>query len=153
MGLKRAFGATNVAVQGIDYAAALVTNFLPGGADFEGISELRDYLNEAASRCPNSVLLTGGYSQGAALCHRAIENLSDTVKNRIAAVVTYGDTMNRQDNGQIPNFPREKTLIICNTGDLVCVGTPATLIPHFDYVRRVPEAVSFLTARARAAGA
>jgi hypothetical protein len=60
-GLKRAFGGGNVAVEGIDYAALLSTNFLPGGADLSGIREMRDLFNDAASRCPTSILVGGGY--------------------------------------------------------------------------------------------
>ena len=77
--------------------------------------------------------------------------MDQTVKDKIAAAVTYGDTQNLQDRGQIPNFPPEKTLVICNTGDAVCRGTLTILAPHLDYVRRVPEATDFLTAKIRAA--
>lgn len=91
-------------------------------------------------------------SQGAALVHRAIEDLSSAVKDKIVGVVTYGDTQNRQDGGQIPKFPKDKVLVICNTGDAVCEGTLAILAPHLDYVRRVPEAVNFLDEKLKAAG-
>ncbi|EPS36977.1 hypothetical protein H072_9426 [Dactylellina haptotyla CBS 200.50] len=151
-GLKSAFGSTRVAVEGIDYGALLSTNFLPGGADYAGIAEMKALFNDAASKCPNSILVGGGYSQGAALTHRAVEDLSTSVKNKIAGIVTFGDTQNLQDGGRIKNFPTEKTLIICNIGDAVCAGTLTILPAHLDYVRRVPEAVSFLTARIRAAG-
>lgn len=86
------------------------------------------------------------------MVHRAIENLPSTVKDRIVGVVTYGDTQNLQDKGQIPNFPADKVKIICNIGDAVCAGTLTILVPHLDYVRRVPEAVSFLTDKLKAAG-
>jgi hypothetical protein len=88
-------------VQGIDYPALLSTNFLPGGADLGGIATMRTLLTRAASQCPNSKLLAGGYSQGAALTHRAIEDLPQSVKDRIVGVVTFGDTQNLQDRGQI----------------------------------------------------
>lgn len=93
------------------------------------------------------------FSQGAALVHRAVENLAQSVKDKIVGVVTFGDTQNLQDNGQIPNFPASKVLVICNTGDLVCAGTLTILEPHLDYVRRVPEAVAFLTQKITAAQA
>ncbi|KAL2062485.1 hypothetical protein VTL71DRAFT_6751 [Oculimacula yallundae] len=150
-GLKRAFGGNNVAVEGIDYPALISTNLLPGGADLGGIREMADLFEDAASRCPTSILVGGGYSQGAALCHRAIEDLPQTVKDRIVGVVTYGDTKNTQDRGQIPNFPKEKVLVICNTGDAVCLGSLTILAPHLDYVRRVPEALTFLTGKIKAA--
>jgi cutinase len=57
---------------------------------------MQDVLNDMASECPDSVIVTGGYSQGAAVNHRAIEELSQSVKDQIAGVVTYGDTQNEQ---------------------------------------------------------
>ncbi|QDS69670.1 hypothetical protein FKW77_009550 [Venturia effusa] len=132
-GLKSAFTNASVAVEGIDYGALLITNLNPGGADYPGIQKMKDLLNSAASKCPNSAIVAGGYSQGAALVHRAIENLSSAVKDKIVGVVTYGDTRNTQDRGQIPNFPANKVKIICNDGDAVCAGTLTVLAPHFDY--------------------
>lgn len=64
-GLKRAFGGNNVAVEGIDYAAALSTNFLPGGADPAGIREMRDLFVDASAKCPDAILVGGGYRYGA----------------------------------------------------------------------------------------
>ncbi|KAH8600989.1 cutinase [Bisporella sp. PMI_857] len=150
-GLKDKYGDASVAIEGVDYAAALNTNFLPGGADPAGIAEMKDLLTTAASQCPDSVLVAGGYSQGAAVTHGAIEDLPENVKSQIAGVVTFGDTQNQQDKGQIPNFPANKTKIICNTGDLVCVGTLNITAAHLDYARRAPEAISFLTSKIDAA--
>lgn len=58
-----------------------------------------------------------------------------------------------QDGGQIPNFPPEKTNIICNAGDAVCSGTLTILPAHLDYTRRTGEQVDFLTKALQAAGA
>lgn len=44
----------------------------------------------------------------------------------------------------IPNFPPEKTLIICNEGDDVCEGSLKTNPPHFEYEKRTPEAAEFV---------
>jgi len=101
--------------------------------------------------CPTSVVVASGYSQGAALTHRAIEGLPQAVKGRIAGVVTFGDTQTLQDGSHILGFPLEKTLIICNVGDVICAGTLWVVPTHFDYTRRVPEAVSFLVGRIEAA--
>jgi cutinase len=60
-GLKRAFGSSRVATEGVDYAAALSTNFLPGGADPAGIADMVSLFNNAASKCPNSVIVAAGY--------------------------------------------------------------------------------------------
>lgn len=92
-------------------------------------------------------------SQGAAVTHRAIENLDQSVKDKIVGVITYGDTQKKQDDSQIPNFPPEKLLILCNDGDAVCSGLLLVLPPHLDYEKRVPEAVAFLTDKINAAQA
>ena len=89
-------------------------------------------------------------SQGAALCHRAIENLSSTIKDRIDGVVTFGDTQNQQDGGRIPNFPPEKLKIFCAPGDLVCDGTLVITAAHLSYGANAPAAAAFLEARINA---
>lgn len=55
-----------------------------------------------------------------------------------------------QDRGQIPNFPKEKTLIICNRGDAVCSGTLTILPAHLTYGSRADEAVDFVASKIRA---
>lgn len=95
-GLKRIFGSTNVRTEGIDYAALLSTNALPGGTDSRSKRLMQDTLNDMHRRCPDSVIVTGGYSQGAAVNHRAIEELPQAVKDQIAGVILYGDTQKQQ---------------------------------------------------------
>ncbi|KAH8663204.1 cutinase [Ilyonectria robusta] len=142
-----------VAVQGVDYAALLSTNFLPGGTDDEGIDEMKSLLSDSMSQCPDSIIVAGGYSQGAAVNHRAIEDLPEDQKNRIAGVVTFGDTQFRADDGQIPNFPADKVEIICaaNPRDTVCDGvlTAAILPPHLSYGRNAAEGAEFLAEKIR----
>jgi cutinase len=84
------------------------------------------------------------------LCHRAIENLPQSTKDVIRGVVTFGDTQNLQDRGQIPNFPREKVRIFCAAGDLVCFGTLTITAAHLSYGRDAAAAANFLAGRIRA---
>ncbi|EKJ79092.1 hypothetical protein FPSE_00693 [Fusarium pseudograminearum CS3096] len=150
--LKDAFPG-QVAVQGVDYAALLSTNFVPGGADPVGIREMESILSDAMSQCPDSVIVTGGYSQGAAVNHRVIEDLPQDQQDRIAGVIMFGDTQNRADGGQIPNFDQAKTEIICASAprDTVCDGilTSAVLPPHLSYGRNAKEGADFLIGQVR----
>ncbi|KAK0623684.1 cutinase [Immersiella caudata] len=148
-GLKAYFGAENVASQGVNYLGLIETNFYPGGGPPYGIYEMQVLLANAAIYCPQSKIVAAGYSQGAAIAHRAIESLPEYVKNRIAGVVTFGDTQALQDGGRIKNYPIERTMIICNAGDLVCWGTSYITETHFPayYLARVPEALTFLIGR------
>ncbi|KAK2016748.1 cutinase [Colletotrichum eremochloae] len=142
----------SVAVEGVDYAAALSTNALPGGADPLGIREMKRLIEKANTECPDSKLVVGGYSQGAALTHRAVEDLPQAQKDQIVAAFTFGDTQNTQDKGQIPNFPKEKTNIICAPGDAVCKGTLLVLPAHLTYGANADEQADFIAQKLTAAG-
>ncbi|KAF1836840.1 cutinase precursor [Decorospora gaudefroyi] len=152
-GLKREFGRNAVATEGIEYAALLSTNALPGGTDTRSKNLMKDTLNSMARQCPDSVIVSGGYSQGAAVNHRAIEELSSSVQAQIAGVILYGDTQKQQDRDQIPNFPKNKVKIICQFGDAVCRGTLTVLPAHLTYGARADEGVAFLAAQIRGAQA
>lgn len=76
--------------------------------------------------------------------HGAIPELEGEIKDQVQGVVLFGDTRNKQDDGQIPDFPPDKTDIICATGDLVCEGQLIVGFPHFSYFDDVPKAVDFL---------
>jgi len=152
-GLKQEFGQDAVATEGIPYAASLGTNAIPGGTDTRSKNLLKDTLNSMAQKCPDSVIVSSGYSQGAAVNHRAIEELDASVQDQIAGVVTYGDTQKLQDRDQIPNFPKEKVKIICQPGDAVCLGTLSVLPAHLTYGTRANEGVEFLSQQIKGAQA
>ncbi|KAI1151235.1 cutinase-domain-containing protein [Nemania diffusa] len=152
-GLKLVFGITNVATQGVDYYGLIGGNYYPGGAPPWGIYDMQAIITSAAD-CPHSKIVVSGYSQGAAIVHRAIEGLTPEVQARIAGVVTFGDTQTLQDGGRIAGYPTQRTLIICNAGDIVCVGALVPLYPvHWDYVKWVPTATLFLARAVLAANA
>ncbi|KAJ4381283.1 hypothetical protein N0V86_003632 [Didymella sp. IMI 355093] len=152
-GLKKEFGADAVATEGIDYAATIGTNAIPGGTDAISKRKMQDTLKSMAQKCPDSVIVTGGYSQGAAVNHRAIEELDTAVKDQIAGVVLYGDTQKLQDRNQIPNFPADKVKIICQPGDAVCLGQLVVLPAHLTYGVRANEGVDFLVQQIKGAQA
>lgn len=145
--LKTALGDDVVAAQGVNYPAALLDNLLEGGTDLTYATDLGNNITAAASECPDAQFVVSGYSQGAAIVHGAIPDLSDAVKAQIAAAVTFGDTRKEQDGGQIPDFDTSKTLIICNDGDLVCNGTLIITEAHTEYNATVPTAVSFIQSK------
>jgi cutinase len=114
---------------------------------------MSDTLTSMATKCPDSIIVAGGYSQGAAVNHRAIEDLPANVQERIAGVVLYGDTQKQQDKEQIPNFPKEKVKIICQLGDAVCNGVLTVLPAHLTYGVRADEGVQFLETQIKGAQA
>jgi cutinase len=114
---------------------------------------MQDTLKAMAQKCPDSVIVAGGYSQGAAVNHRAIEELDSTVQDQIAGVILYGDTQKLQDREQIRNFPADKVKIICQPGDAVCRGTLLVLPAHLTYGVRANEGIAFLTQQVKGAQA
>ncbi|KAI0540233.1 cutinase-domain-containing protein [Xylaria digitata] len=143
-GLKIVFGVTNVATQGVDYYGLIGGNYYPGGAPPWGIYDMQAIITAAAA-CPHSKIVVSGYSQGAAIVHRAIEGLAADIRDRIAGVVTFGDTQTLQDGGHVKGYPTNQTLIICNEGDIICIGTLVPIYPvHWDYIKWVPTATLFL---------
>lgn len=101
-------------MEGVTYDAGIFTNLRPDGADPVGVTNAKKDYELAASKCPNTIIIGGGYSQGAAVTHLAIEGLSESVKSRIAGIVLYGDTRYTAEGGKIKGFPAEKVHNFCN---------------------------------------
>lgn len=48
-------------VQGVNYAALLSTNYLPGGTDLVSENEMKQMLRLANTKCPQATIVVGGY--------------------------------------------------------------------------------------------
>lgn len=57
----------------------------------EGVIETTGYIKDQVRECPEQTLLVGGYSQGAQVMGRALFELSEHERSRIAAVSLFGD--------------------------------------------------------------
>jgi cutinase len=85
-------------------------------------------------------------SQGTAVMHNAVSTLDPTLKSKLSGGVLFGDTRNKQDKGQIPNFPKDKVTIFCDKNDGVCGGMLNVNAGHFAYTQNGDgeKAVAFL---------
>lgn len=100
----------------------------------DGINEGIRLFNLARSKCPTSKVVSGGYSQGAALITGSVRRLAAASKTNLAGVVMFGNTRQDEENGKIPNYPNERVLSICAADDGVCDGGLDVTVgetPHF----------------------
>jgi len=128
----------NVAVYGVNYPASL--DF---GAAADGIVDASNKIEAVTSSCPNTKIVLGGYSQGAAVAAYTTTdtvpagfNLPDgitgpmppAVADHVSAVVLFGTPdawfLNLVDNSAPPinigHLYTAKTIQLCNQGDPVC---------------------------------
>ncbi|KAI0404735.1 cutinase [Xylaria palmicola] len=148
--LKKRLGDDKVAVEGVEYAALLSTNYLPGGTDAISEQAMKTLLNLADTKCPDTQILVGGYSQGGAVTHRAVEDMPQNIKDKIKGIVLFGDTQKRVDGDQVPGYPQAQTKFFCQNGlDQVCNGvlTAAVLPPHLSYGINAVEAGDWLVSQ------
>lgn len=170
-GLQTAY-PDRVACQGVGapYSAGIMDNVQPKGTTAAAIGEATKMFKLADSKCPNSQILFGGYrfvtsfiatfstcfsqyppytkvnSQGSAVMHNTISTLPEPVRKRVLAGVLFGDTRNKQDGGQILNYPKDSVMIFCDAEDGVCGGALKVTNAHMVYIRNGdgPKAVAFL---------
>ncbi|KAK0733132.1 cutinase-domain-containing protein [Lasiosphaeria miniovina] len=148
--LESAYGASNVWVQGVGgaYTAGLLDNLLPDGTTKAAITEMKNLLTLANTKCPEAKIVSGGYSQGAALAAAAIGGSSAAIREQVKGVVLFGYTKNQQNGGKIPNYPASRLAVYCDAGDLVCKGTLLVTPQHLMYADEAKdEAPKFLIAR------
>lgn len=126
--LQPLVGGRSVAVYGVDY---------PASYDFmratEGANDASTFVQNIAATCPNTRIVLGGYSQGAAVidlitaANHAFFGLAEPmppdVAPHVAAVAVFGNPSNRVGGGPLSAISPlygDKTIDLCNGGDPVC---------------------------------
>jgi cutinase len=94
-----------------------------------GVDDLTAQLESVANRCPNTRIIVGGYSLGAGVTNRVLNDpLPPGLDDRIAAVVLFGNASRLLD---VPLAPgpdfNGKSIDLCNPGDPICSGGPFAL--------------------------
>jgi Cutinase len=91
------------------------------------------------------------YSQGAAMAAATLEQVDQSVKDKVVGTALFGYTKNKQNKKIIPGYPPENTKVFCAKGDLVCDGTLVITISHLTYATTAGPAAEFLAGRIKAA--
>lgn len=148
--LHAKLGERSIEVYPVNYAAS---NDFGGGADFartvvDGIRDAGTHIEKTAANCPNTRVVLGGFSQGAALAgyttsaeiprevpaeYRSYipQPMPPSVTDHVAAVVLFGTPSAEflQSSGAPPvrigPLYASKTAQLCADGDTICNGAPA----------------------------
>ncbi|GBE65594.1 cutinase [Mycobacterium sp. MFM001] len=148
--LNSRVGGRSVSVYPVNYEAS--SNF-GGGIDFartfvDGIRDAGSHIESTAANCPNTRIVLGGYSQGAALAGFVTsatipkevpseyvsyipQPMPPEVANHVAAVTLFGTPSNQflTENGAPPirigPLYASKTLQLCAPDDTICNGAPS----------------------------
>ncbi|KAL2754919.1 carbohydrate esterase family 5 protein [Sodiomyces alcalophilus JCM 7366] len=141
----------NIWIQGVGgpYTADLAPNFLRKGTNQQSIDEAKRLFTMAHTKCPNTPVVTAGYSQGTAVVGNALTELKNTpIQDQVVGAALFGYTKNLQNLGRIPDYPRLQTEVYCQITDAVCNGTLFILPAHFLYLDDASiSAPRFLTRR------
>ena len=125
--LRSLVNGNSVAVYGVDY---------PASYDFtravDGVNDAAAFIENLAGSCPQTKMVLGGYSQGAAVVDILAATgrpllgftspLPDSVADHIAAVAVFGNPSNRMGEPLTALSPLygSKAIDLCNGADPVC---------------------------------
>ncbi|KAI9651958.1 MAG: hypothetical protein M1831_007461 [Alyxoria varia] len=141
--LKQQIGADRVAAQGVNYPASTSGNF--PGSNNPGPKNMADFASQAATKCPNTQIVLGGYSQGATVTHNAVSQLAANVVSKVKAITVFGDPLNGQ---AFKGVPTSNVKNYCASGDSVCrtpTGTGGN--GHLSYGGNANDAATFIKGR------
>jgi cutinase len=96
-------------------------------SELAGAGDARAHVQSTFANCPNTRMVLGGFSQGAAVIDMITEELPPEVANHVAAVAVFGNpksTFARTlGGGQLPTISplyRPKTIDLCVPNDPIC---------------------------------
>ncbi len=144
----------NVGAYGVNYPAS--KDFL---AATDGANDASNHIQQMADNCPNTKLVLGGYSQGAAVIDIVTaaplpglgfrQPLPNDAADHVAAVALFGNPSARAGglmSALTPNFDG-KTVDLCNQGDPIC-SDGNQWKAHLGYVPGMTnQAASFVAGR------
>ncbi|EIW75914.1 carbohydrate esterase family 5 protein [Coniophora puteana RWD-64-598 SS2] len=116
----------SVAVEGVDPTAypATLDSYLSEGGSNSGAQSMAQTAQAYVQKCPNAALVIAGWSQGALVAHKALDQLDDATRGKVAGLVTFGDPWHLFSD----ETPSVTTQGYCVTGtvfDPLCANLPS----------------------------
>jgi cutinase len=151
--LRQQVGGRSVGVYPVNYPATNdFRNSIPAGAN-----DANAHVQSMAANCPNTRMVLGGYSQGAAVMDVITAEMPPQVANNVAAVAVFGNPSpagslsSRLWSGSLPGIGPlyvPKTIDMCMPGDPICTDG-VSMGPHVQYVQSgmTSQAATFAAGR------
>lgn len=137
--LRSQVGRRSVSVYPVNYPAT--NNFRSSIA--AGADDASAHAQSMAANCPNTRMVLGGYSQGAAVIDVITTQMPPGVANHVAAVAVFGNPSasgsfgRRLGAGGLPTIGplyASKTIDMCMPGDPICTNG-VSMGPHGQYIQ------------------
>jgi len=150
--LRGRLGGRSVDVYAVNYPASNdFENSTPAGAN-----DTSAHIQSMAANCPNTKMVLGGYSQGAAVIDLATAAVPPQVADDVAAVADFGgprssfaDTLSAGPMPAISPRHAGKTVDMCVPNDPICFEGGWDMRAHGAYVQTglVDQAAAFAASR------
>jgi cutinase len=149
--LRSQLGGRSVGVYAVDY---------PASRDFDsstpaGANDASGHIQSMAANCPNTRMVLGGYSQGAAVIDLSTTAMPPQVADHVAAAALFGgpksafaDTLSPGPLPTIGPLYAAKTIDLCVPNDPIC-SNGVDMGAHVAYVQTgmVDQAAGFAAGR------
>lgn len=125
-----------------------------------GADDATAHVTSMVANCPNTRIVLGGYSQGAAVTDSVTDSLSPQTANHVAAVALFGNPTSSYAaslfGAPLPTLNpayRPKTIDLCTPDDIIC-AEGGNMVAHLMYVPAMSdEAATFVANRLKPSAA
>ncbi len=150
--LRSQLGGRSVGVYAVNYPASndFSTSTPAGGDDMSG------HVQSMAANCPDTKMVLGGYSQGAAVVDLATTHMPADVSDNVAAAAEFGgarstfaDSLSAGPLPSVGPLYAGKTIELCVPNDPICYQGGWDMRAHGAYVQTgmVNDAAAFAASR------
>jgi cutinase len=150
--LRAQIGRRSLGVYAVNYPATRdFVNSTPAGRD-----DVSNHVQSMAANCPNTRMVLGGYSQGAAVVDLATTAMPPQVADHVAAAAVFGgprssfaDSLSPGPLSGIGPLYAAKTIDLCVPNDPICFEGGWDMRAHGAYVESgmVNQAAAFAVSR------